>query len=167
MVLRANLSELAHRSDVEKNFSKMCYPNVVQTYREKENMRRYKLMKGQSARLGRLLHMDYTVHELAKEIDCCRHKIENAIRAGCPHRRTPTGRIRIVGDEFRDWYREIIRKRKRPMGSNEAFCLSCKQAVPLTGKIEVHSQINGVERVTSECPLCGSTVNRYRKVVVS
>jgi ribosomal protein L32 len=130
-------------------------------------MQRYKLTRSQSARLKRLLHMEYTISELANELDCGRRKIRTAIESGCPHRRTETGRPRIVGDEFNDWYQEILRRRKRPLGHNEVFCLGCKQAVTLPAEAEVHPQSNGVERLTASCPHCGSTVNRFRKAVTS
>jgi predicted RNA-binding Zn-ribbon protein involved in translation (DUF1610 family) len=130
-------------------------------------MQRYKLTRSEAARLGRLLHMEYTLRELADELDTSKRQIRTAIEAGCPHRRTGAGHICIVGDEFRDWYHEICRRRKRPLRSDEAFCLSCRRAVPLSDDAEVYPAPHGVERVTAACPLCGNTINRFRKVVGS
>lgn len=132
-------------------------------------MQRYKLDRDSVGSLERLLHMEYTPTEISREIRCSRHKILSAIHAGCPHRRTPSGRIRIVGDEFRDWYREIVRRRRRPLGPGEAFCLRCRRAVPLPAEdeLEVHDLGNGATRVTAQCPICETTVNRFRKAVDS
>ncbi len=130
-------------------------------------MQRYKLTRRRAARLGRLLHMEYTLRELTEELDCEKRKIRTAVEAGCPHRRTPTGRIRIVGDEFNDWYQEIIRRRKRPLGFNEAYCVGCKRAVPLSEEVETTTLANGVRKVEAPCPICGNTVNRFRKAVKS
>ncbi len=125
-------------------------------------MQRYKLERSQSARLARLLHMEYTPGEIADELGCTRRKIRRAINAGCPHRQTDASWYRIVGDQFRDWYQEIIRQRKRPLGPNEAYCLGCRKTVPLPANAEVVALPNGAQRVTAPCPTCGATVNRFR-----
>lgn len=126
-------------------------------------MQRYKLEHWQALRLQRLLHMEYTRRELAEEIGCSRRRIRSALEAGCPHRRTASGRIYIVGDAFRDWYKVLIQERKRPLGPNEAFCLACKRAVPLQDDFEIHPLPHGVQRLTSSCPICGNPVNRFRE----
>jgi hypothetical protein len=130
-------------------------------------MQRYKLGRASSARLGRLLHMEYTLRELATELGCSKRQIRAALDAGCPYRQTESGTLFVTGDDFRDWYRELCQRRKRPLRSDEAFCLSCRRAVPLPDDAEVHPAPHGVERVTGPCPLCGNPINRFRKAVTS
>lgn len=130
-------------------------------------MQRYKLTRSEAARLSRLLHMEYTLRELADELATSKRQIRTALEAGCPHRRTESGHIWIVGDEFRDWYHEICRRRKRPLRYDEVYCLKCRRAVLLPDDPEVHVLRTGVERVTAACPHCATTVNRFRKAVRS
>ena len=127
-------------------------------------MQRFKLSHPSARRLGRLLHMEYIPRELARELDCTKRKIHSAVEGGCPHRRTESGRYRIVGDAFAAWYQEIIRRRKRPLGPNEAFCLACRRAVPLPpeDQLQVYPLPNGNVRVEAQCPICQKTVNRIR-----
>ena len=132
-------------------------------------MQRFKLSHTSARRLGRLLYMEYTPRELAREIGCTRHKILTAVEGGCPHRRTESGCLRIVGDAFAAWYQEIIRRRKRPLGPGEAFCLSCGRAVPLPpeDQLQTFTLPNGATRVAASCPICGKTVNRIRSKEVA
>jgi hypothetical protein len=132
-------------------------------------MRRYKLSHTSASRLGRLLHLEYTPTDLARELDCSQRKILTAIEGGCPHRRTKSGRFRIVGDAFAAWYQEIIHRRKRPLGFGEAFCLSCQRAIPLPpeDQCQHHPLPHGNERVEARCPICGKTVNRIRNAEVA
>jgi hypothetical protein len=108
--------------------------------------------------------MEYIPADLARELGCTKRKILSAIEGGCPHRRTKAGYLRIVGDAFAAWYQEICRRRKRPLGPNEAFCLSCQRAVPLPpeDQRQLHPLPNGNARVEALCPICGKTVNRIR-----
>ena len=127
-------------------------------------MRRYKLSHTSASRLGRLLHLEYSPADLARELDCSKRKILTAIEGGCPHRRTKSGRFRIVGDAFRGWYEALCRRRKRPLGPNEAFCLACGRAVPLPPVDQRHTftLANGARRVEALCPICGKKINRFR-----
>ena len=127
-------------------------------------MQRYKLLHPSDSRLGGLLHMEYTPTELARELGCTRPKILSAVEGGCPHRRTKSGHLRIVGDAFAAWYEALCRRRKQPLGPNEAFCLACQRPVPLPpeDQLQVHPLPNGNQRVEARCPICQKTVNRIR-----
>jgi hypothetical protein len=127
-------------------------------------MYQYKLERSHIVSLERLLHMEYTLRELADELGCSKRKLRTAVEAGCPHHRRES-RIYVRGDEFRDWYRALCQRRRRPLGPNEAFCLGCKRAVPLPADVDVYPLPNGVERATGPCPVCGSTIQRFRKAV--
>ena len=95
-------------------------------------MQRYRLLHPSDSKLGGLLHLEYSPADLARELKCSRQKILSAVEGGCPHRRTESGRLRIVGDAFRDWYEALWRRRKQPLGTNEAFCLACRRPVHLS-----------------------------------
>ena len=127
-------------------------------------MQRYKLSQTSACRLGRLLHLEYSPADLARELDCTKSKILSAVEGGCPHRRTKSGRFRIVGEAFAAWYQEIIHRRKRPLGPGEAFCLACQRAIPLPpeDQLQIYPLPNGATRVEAQCPICQKTVNRIR-----
>ena len=119
-----------------------------------------KLSQPQMLRLARLLHMEYTPRELADELQCSVQQIRRAIEAGCPHRVTEH-RTWIVGDDFANWYRETVKRRKVPLRPDESYCLSCRRAVPLDADT-VTPVRDGVERLSGICPSCGHPVHRYR-----
>jgi hypothetical protein len=108
--------------------------------------------------------MEYTPTELARELDCTKRKILSAVEGNCPHRRTESGRLRIVGDAFAAWYQEICRRRKQPLGPNEAFCLACGRAVPLPPEDQRYTFMlpNGARRIEASCPICQKKINRFR-----
>ncbi len=119
-----------------------------------------KLTQPQTLRLARLLHMEYTPRELAYEIECSVQQIQRAVKAGCPQRVTER-RTWITGDEFAAWYQALVKSRKCPLRLDEAFCLSCRKAVPLD-ETTVTPARAGVERVSGVCPRCGNQVHRFR-----
>lgn len=123
-------------------------------------MSNIKLSQPQVLRLARLLHMEYTPRELADELQASVQQIHRAVEAGCPHRVTEQ-RTWIVGDAFAAWYHETVKRRKQPLRRNEAFCLACRQPVPLD-ETTVAPVRDGVERVSGICPRCGTSVHRYR-----
>lgn len=122
-----------------------------------------KLTQPQAERLRRLLHMEYTVTELAEEIGCSRRIIDRAIAEGCPHHKN-TNRLYVVGDTFAGWYRTQAQREqtKITLAPNEGYCLHCRKATPL---IEEHSEPNskGVVLVRGRCGICGKKVSRFRK----
>lgn len=120
-----------------------------------------KLTQPQQARLARLLHMEYSLRELADEIGCGVRQLRRAIEAGCPHRETGGGRMWITGDEFRDWYELLRTHRKQPLRDGDAYCLRCRQPVPLVSHPRTLS--NGQPVVTGRCPKCGAIINRFCK----
>ena len=132
-------------------------------------MRLYKLSHISARRLRRLLHLEYSPAELACEIGCSQRKILTAIEGGCPHRRTESGHFRIIGDAFRDWYTALCRRRKKPLGPNEAFCLACRRPVPLPpeNQLQIHPLPNGNERIEARCPICQNAINRIRNAEVA
>ncbi len=121
------------------------------------------LSQPQRARLRRLLRMEYTPRELADDVGCGRSQIIRACEAGCPYRKTASGRCYVVGCEFASWYESLLAGRKHPLSPGEAYCLHCRSAVRLVEPEVVPAPQNGVERVTGRCPQCGSVVNRFRR----
>ena len=129
-------------------------------------MQRFKLSQPQAMRLQRLLHLEYTVRELSAEIACTPRTIRTALAAGCPHRKTPAGRVYVTGDEFRDWYVELCAGRRCPLGPGEAFCLRCRQAMPLPEDPEMRLLEHGIRLLSGPCPQCDTWMNRFEKAGV-
>ena len=119
-----------------------------------------KLTQPQRARLGRLLHMEYTPRELARELECSPRQILRAAEAGCPQRQVGN-RIWLVGDVFAAWYIERTEKRKCPLRQDQAYCLSCRAPAPLGDNVTITPSREGVERVSGVCPHCGSSIHRF------
>lgn len=122
-----------------------------------------KLTQPQCERLRRLLHMEYTISELAAELECPRRTIERAIEQDAPHHRDVRNRIHLVGDAFAEWYKAQPQKQKATLGPDEAYCLRCKSPQPFTVE-EVRPNSPRVERAVGRCAQCGATVNRLREV---
>lgn len=120
-----------------------------------------KLTQPQCARLARLLHMEYTPRELARELECSPRQIHRAIEAECPHR-VAGARFWIIGDAFAAWYAERTAKRKIRLRQGQAYCLHCRVPVPLGDDIHIVPMREGVERVSGVCPRCGSSIHRFR-----
>jgi len=96
--------------------------------------------------------MVYRPRELAEEVGFSIHQVYRAyLPLGCPHSRDNRGHIWINGQEFYEWYQELYKKRK--LRCDEAFCLTCKQAVD---KIDPQrKRKNGLIYEISHCPQCG------------
>ena len=124
-------------------------------------MKRFKLTQSQSARLPRLLRMEYTLRELAEELDTSPRHIRQACEAGCPHRQDDKQRVWLNGESFRTWYGALAAGRKQKLAENEAYCLSCRAAVRFTAD-EAVTQADGVVREAGVCPKCGRRINRFR-----
>lgn len=123
-----------------------------------------RLSQAATARLGRLLPMEYSPAELAAELGIHAHQIrQSALPAGCPHRRDAHGRIWIVGTEFAAWYRATQQRTRHPLGPDEAWCLRCHRAVPIVGPLEIVPRYGTAELVKGRCAICGGPVNRLRR----
>lgn len=124
-------------------------------------MIRFKLTQPQAARLPRLLRMEYTVRELAEELDLTPQDVRRACKKGCPHRTDHRQHLWIIGTDFAAWYTEVVVSRKRPLADHEIFCLGCRQPVtPTTSRTII--QKDGMTREASVCPHCGKIINRFR-----
>lgn len=118
-----------------------------------------RLTQPQRARLPRLLHMEYTLRELAGEIGCSRQQMHRAVADGCPCRVTAGGRVWVSGDEFRAWYENLVAARKQPLGADEAYCLRCRAPVPLAAPTR-RTLPNGAVLLSGQCPVCQAAINR-------
>jgi hypothetical protein len=124
-------------------------------------MKRFKLTQSQAARLPRLLRMEYTLRELATELEVDSRHIRQACDSGCPHRQDAKKRTWINGEEFKSWYLALVAGRKQKLAEGEAYCLSCRAAVQFTVE-QVITQDDGVGREEGTCPRCGRRINRFR-----
>jgi hypothetical protein len=111
----------------------------------------------QRNRLAILLDMEYTPSELANEIGFAKRQVYRVyLPLGCPHRKDDRRHIWINGKEFRSWILNIYKKRK--LGLNEAFCLSCKKPVQMKNK--VRKQSGRLFYYLCTCPNCGRKLVR-------
>lgn len=117
-------------------------------------------------RLGRILNMLYRPSELADEISVSVDTIYRSyIPAGMPHIKDPKGDIWIDGTKFISWAKQTIAKSKEkryPLQDNQAWCLHCNKPVDLINPI-ISYQNRYIEILQSNCPNCGSKINRGRK----
>ena len=124
------------------------------------------LGRAQVIKLSRLIFMPYRPAEIAKLLDVHVDTVRRSyLASGCPFTRDSTGHIWIVGTEFREWALDVLAKRKRkrpvPMEDNQTYCFKCKKRVKIVNPtIEVSSHY--LERVVSNCPICGTKCNRGR-----
>ena len=121
-----------------------------------------RLEHGQVKKLGRLLPMEYSPRELTEEIGCSIDQVRRAVKAGLPHRREHN-RVWIVGTDFADWCTPETERRPRyELKRNQAWCLSCGEAVVMVGPFEVVPRHGRAELVKGTCLKCGGKVNRLR-----
>lgn len=120
------------------------------------------LSQPQQARLSKLLHMEYTLRELATELNCSVDQLKHTCELDCPHRVDSRERVWIIGDEFSRWYATRKAQRKIKLKPDEAYCLRCRAAVPLHVE-QVISGKHGTRREVGTCPICNATVNRIRR----
>ncbi len=111
-------------------------------------------------RANGLLDMLYTPAEMAGELGIEeREMYDRLIPAGLPTMNDDAGHVWLHGPAVAGWIRTAGKpKREKPMGTDEAYCLSCRAVVPLVnprriqrGKFVLHQ---------AACPQCGKTVNR-------
>jgi hypothetical protein len=120
-------------------------------------LRQGRLDGSQKNRLAKLLNMLYKPSELAEEIGFTVRQVTRVyIPAGCPHTRDEHNRIWINGKEFREWVTEAYKKRE--LGQNQAFCLSCKQAVKMVNPERY--QEGRLFYYLCDCPNCGRKLAR-------
>jgi len=120
----------------------------------------------QVERLRRLLHLEYTLAELAEELECSQALLHRAVAAGCPHRRDDRKRILIIGDQFAQWVHARPVPPKAVLAVDEAYCLACRAPRKIVNVFATvkNSTSPGTELVKGYCELCGARVNRLRAV---
>ncbi len=117
-----------------------------------------------SSKLQRLHHMEYTVAEIATELNTPEPLVRNWIsRLGAPHHKDQSGRIWIIGSELRSW---ILAQQKRKkarhyyLAEDEFWCLVCGRAVEVAEPTETNVKPNGLYYKHGSCPECGTEVYR-------
>lgn len=120
-------------------------------------LRKGRLNGDQKNRLARLLDMLYMPSELAEEVGFNKRQIYRVyIPAGCPIVKDVNNHIWINGKEFREWVLEIYKKRQ--LANNQAFCLTCKQAVTMVDP--VRKEKGRLYYFVCICPNCGRMLSR-------
>ena len=118
-----------------------------------------RLNGAQRHRLRKLLNMKYTPRELANEIGVnVRQFYFVYLPLGCPHERDSRRHYWIVGIQFQEWYQQTYKKRK--LGKNEAYCVSCKMPELIINPEEKSKE--GLTYIVFKCSQCG---NKVAKIV--
>lgn len=124
----------------------------------------------QYRRVGHLLHMKYKPSELAREIGAGDdHVIYRFLKAGCPHEKDQSGRIWIVGTEFRDWLKarrsEQHPPKQRSLQPGESFCVTCKHVVkPDWANAELVTTQKSTQMLRAKCPNCSANLTTWQKI---
>jgi hypothetical protein len=105
-----------------------------------------------------LLPMWYSPAELGTDSGVPVRTLREWLQHDLPHRRDDTGHIWIDGIVFASWIRTKRLDARRPLESNEAYCLRCRKPVIL----ESTSQTQRGKQLLLQgtCPECGSGINR-------
>lgn len=99
----------------------------------------------------------YTPEELANDVGFTRRQVYRVyIPLGCPHQRNERDHILINGKLFREWYFETYKKPE--IASDEVYCLSCKQIVPIVNSVSKSKGRYKYQLIT--CPNCGKKVSK-------
>ncbi len=129
----------------------------ISDQKDKKIIVRGRLDGNQRKRLVSLMNMMYTPSELADEIGFDRRKIYRIyIPLGCPHIRDEKRYIWINGVEFRNWIKDIYRKRE--LLEDQAFCIRCK--IPVKMKNPIRKEGKGIVYYLCECPNCGRRISK-------
>lgn len=116
-------------------------------------------------KLTRLLDMLYRPSEIAEEIGVSMDTIYRSyIPAGLPYLRDPSKHIWIHGPAFIAWARQTISKKmdeRSGLPDDHAWCMKCNQPVPLLSPT-LKAVNRYLELLQSQCPQCGTKINRAR-----
>ena len=111
-----------------------------------------------------LLPMLYTVRELSEDLGMPERTLRDWLKGGAPHNWDERRRIWINGQEFASWVVAQRRQRRRvPLADNEAYCLSCNQAVKLHNPVTIPIKAKLV-RIQGTCPVCQCEINRGGRI---
>ncbi len=110
-----------------------------------------------------LLPMQYTAHEIAKELRIPESTLRDWFLRGAPHFRDEYNHLWVNGQKFAAWIEEKrnakTRRSTRKLKEGEGYCLRCNQIVQMVDPIVRH--IKGkLYHTKGQCPTCGCIINR-------
>lgn len=107
-----------------------------------------------------LLPMLYTPSELARALGMSASTMRGWLRYGLPYRRQANGRVWIHGKEFAKWLAQQRRTpQPRKLGTNQAYCLRCQQAVEILDP-QIRHVAGKLTHTRGTCAQCGQPVYR-------
>jgi len=103
----------------------------------------------------------YTVDDTIRHYGICRNTVGNWVAAGLRYIDCEPRLFR--GEDLNSFHEEMRRRRLRPLGPFEAYCVTCKLAHSfLEEDVEVGPvRPTGNYKVTLVCPTSGKQANRY------
>lgn len=127
-----------------------------------------KLISNLYKKREKLLDMDYSTGELAKELGTTPKYIRQSliICRGAPSRRDSSGRLWINGRDLRKWLDEFFyaKTADKPaeLSENEFYCVKCR-ARRIADSYVIDINRKGTEFKKAYCPVCGTRMNKYQK----
>jgi len=99
--------------------------------------------------------------ELADELEVPVAAVLEWLAAGAPHHRDESGQTWINAAAFSHWVysQRKVKASGRKLRDNEAYCMRCKQAVPLIDPVVRPGKGKQI-LIRGECPRCGIIINR-------
>lgn len=107
-----------------------------------------------------LLPMLYSINELCIELEIPRHLIRSWLKSGLPHERDRRNHIWINGKMCASWINEKrkTQKERNSIEANQAYCFRCRTTIVIKNPKIVTN--NGNTRISGQCPICKSSVNK-------
>lgn len=145
---------------MSKGFSGGSSPENLRHVQGKNIMRNGRAIQQRSKWL---LDMEYKPSELAAELHVSDITLYKWFTGGAPHRKDATGHLWIHGVSMAAWIENHVsaaweEKPRIPMSENQAFCMSCRQAVEI-GKVTRRAYNNRTLRIQG-FGVCGHKVSR-------
>lgn len=117
--------------------------------------------RGLVNRISRLLHMRYTIREIADELQVEPRQIRRYLSNGAPCEVDDKGHVWVIGTQFRDWVNDVRESRKNPLGPGQAYCLRCNAVATMIGPLStVRVRKTRFQVLMGKCAVCGAKVTR-------
>ncbi len=106
-------------------------------------------------------HHSYTIAEAAEQLGAHPQTVRAWIRNGLPVLAEKTPHL-ILGDHIQTFLKGDATRRRRPLGPDELYCLTCKGAKTPAGKMADFIEMAPARgRLTGICPDCEGMCNRF------
>ena len=107
-------------------------------------------------------HHVYTTQEAAATVNRDQRTVLRWIKDGGLHAATDKRPWLIRGDDLKDWLDGRIKRRRRPLGSDEIHCMACRRPVrPAGDMVDYVEDRPRRGRLVGICPCCNRMIHRF------